>query len=416
MKFCRVVSTLFILVLTISVVWGKHKGRRSKDHLRHKHMRLLTHAKFFRYPDNYSTLAHSNHRHERGHHHPPGLKCRRMKFIVNRNVKLKKKTTEALKRRMTNKRTKRMLHRFTTSKSPRKAKLFEDRQGNLITYIEDCVSSENAEKKDFFGSQRELYIVTTLQSSEDEVSNEEILPASEDSLLQTVSDSSKILKDSEQNMKEGTAELFNGQHETEVPSNFGTAFQATTVDSPVPKRPEEGSELQSYFSSAGLTSIARINSDVVTPISQQPLNLDRQYDDQLPLRMPNAGFVNGPPQETQAGFVSNPSGEAQAFTQKDYENPLRDPEKTPTKFIQNNGGYPVHTFSEAFDKLHNAEIQELAGFTDESVVPQSLREAMNVESAEANYEKTYETLYGKGKSISLQKGAAYLPVKDSSQK
>lgn len=91
-------------------------------------------------------------------------------------------------------------------------------------------------------------------------------------------------------------------------------------------------------------------------------------------------------------------------------------EKTPTKFIQNNGGYPVHTFSEAFDKLHNAEIQELAGFTDESVVPQSLREAMNVESAEANYEKTYETLYGKGKSISLQKGAAYLPVKDSSQK
>lgn len=51
-----------------------------------------------------------------GHHHPPGLKCRRMKFIVNRNVKLKKKTTEALKRRMTNKRTKRMLHRFTTSK------------------------------------------------------------------------------------------------------------------------------------------------------------------------------------------------------------------------------------------------------------------------------------------------------------
>ncbi|XP_027054613.1 uncharacterized protein LOC113681702 [Pocillopora damicornis] len=448
MKFCRVVSTLFILVLTISVVWGKHKGRRSKDHLRHKHMRLLTHAKFFRYPDNYSTLAHSNHRHERGHHHPPGLKCRRMKFIVNRNVKLKKKTTEALKRRMTNKRTKRMLHRFTTSKRfhlPRKAKLFEDRQGNLITYIEDCVSSENAEKKDFFGSQRELYIepafyqkktqhirrpssshlthplsedndITTLQSSEDEVSNEEILPASEDSLLQTVSDSSKILKDSEQNMKEGTAELFNGQHETEVPSNFGTAFQATTVDSPVPKRPEEGSELQSYFSSAGLTSIARINSDVVTPISQQPLNLDRQYDDQLPLRMPNAGFVNGPPQETQAGFVSNPSGEAQAFTQKDYENPLRDPEKTPTKFIQNNGGYPVHTFSEAFDKLHNAEIQELAGFTDESVVPQSLREAMNVESAEANYEKTYETLYGKGKSISLQKGAAYLPVKDSSQK
>lgn len=66
MKYCRVVSTLFILVLTISVVWGKHKGRRSKDHLRHKHMRLLTHAKFFRHPDNYSTLAHSNHRHERG--------------------------------------------------------------------------------------------------------------------------------------------------------------------------------------------------------------------------------------------------------------------------------------------------------------------------------------------------------------
>ena len=29
-------------------------------------MRLLTHAKFFRHPDNYSTLAHSNHRHERG--------------------------------------------------------------------------------------------------------------------------------------------------------------------------------------------------------------------------------------------------------------------------------------------------------------------------------------------------------------
>lgn len=27
----------------------------------------------------------------------------------------------------------------------------------------------------------------------------------------------------------------------------------------------------------------------MTPISQQPLNLDRQYDDQLPLRMPNAG-------------------------------------------------------------------------------------------------------------------------------
>ena len=66
MKYCRVVSTLFILVLTISVVWGKHKGRRSKDHLRHKHMRLLTHAKFFRHPDNYSTLTHSNHRHERG--------------------------------------------------------------------------------------------------------------------------------------------------------------------------------------------------------------------------------------------------------------------------------------------------------------------------------------------------------------
>lgn len=31
------------------------------------------------------------------------------------------------------------------------------------------------------------------------------------------------------------------------------------------------------------------NISVVTPISQQPLNLDRQYDDQLPLRMPNAG-------------------------------------------------------------------------------------------------------------------------------
>lgn len=154
-----------------------------------------------------------------------------------------------------------------------------------------------------------------------------------------------------------------------------------------------------------MTSIAHINSDVVAPISQQPLNLDRQNDDQLPLRMPNAGFVRDPTRETQARFVNQLS--------EDYGNPLRDPEETHANSIQNDGGYRVKTFSEAYDKLHNAEAQELAGFTDEAVVPQSLGEAMSVEKAEANYEKTYETLYGKEKSISLQKGAAYLPEKDS---
>lgn len=267
-----------------------------------------------------------------------------------------------------------------------------------------------AEKKNFFESQRELYIEpvygkkktqrhsthpsskdddisTTVQSSEDEISDDKILPATEDSLLQTVSDSSEILKDDGQDMKEGTV------------------FQAARMDSPLPKKPEEGSELQRYFSSAGVTSIARINSDVVAPDSQQPLNLDRQNGDQLPLHMPNAGFVSGPPRETQAEFVSELS--------EDYGNPLRDPEETHAKPIQNNGGYQVKTFSEAYDRLHNAEAQELAGFTDEALVPQSLGEAMSVEKAEANYERSYETLYGKDKSIRLQKGAAYLPEKDN---
>lgn len=427
MKYCYIVSFFVIIVLTTSVVWGKHEGRRSKDYSRHKHMRLLTHAKHFRQSKNHGTLTYSDHRHQRDHHRPPGLKCRRIKFIVYRNVHLKKKTKAALKRQMTNRHTKSVLQRVTTTKSAREAKLFEDKQGNLVTYIEDCVASENAEKKDFFESQRELYIepiygrkktqhhsthpsskdddVSTVRSSEDEVSDDKILPATEDSLLQTVSDSSEILKDNGQDMKEGTAQLFNGQHETEVPSNFGTVFQAGTVDSPLPKKPEGGSELQRYFSSAGVTSIAHINSDDVAPISQQPLNLDRQNDDQLPLRMPNAGFVRDPTRETQAGFVNQLS--------EDYGNPLRDLEETHAKSIQNDGGYQVKTFSEAYDKIHNAEAQELAGFTDEAVVPQSLGEAMSVEKAEANYEKTYETLYGKEKSISLQKGAAYLPEKDS---
>lgn len=200
---------------------------------------------------------------QQNHHRPPGLKCRRIKFIVYRNVHLKKKTKAALKRQMTNRHTKSVLQRVTTTKSAREAKLFEDKQGNLVTYIEDCVASENAEKKDFFESQRELYIepiygrkktqhhsthpsskdddVSTVRSSEDEVSDDKILPATEDSLLQTVSDSSEILKDNGQDMKEGTAQLFNGQHETEVPSNFGTVFQAGTVDSPLPKKPEGGS-------------------------------------------------------------------------------------------------------------------------------------------------------------------------------
>ncbi|PFX28107.1 uncharacterized protein LOC111326669 isoform X1 [Stylophora pistillata] len=427
MKYCYIVSAFVIIVLTISVVGGKHKGRRSKDHSRHKHMRLLTQAKHFRRPKNHGILTYSDHRHQRGHRRPPGLKCRRIKFIVNRNVHLKKKTTAALKRQMTNKHTRSILHRVTTNKSSREAKLFEDRQGNLVTYIEDCVASENAEKKNFFESQRELYIepiygkkktqrhsthpsskdddISTVQSSEDEISDDKILPATEDSLLQTVSDSSEILKDDGQDMKEGTAQLFKGQHETEVASNFGTVFQAARTDSPLPKKPEEGSELQRYFSSAGVTSMARINSDVVAPDSQQPLNLDRQNGDQLPLHMPNAGFVSGPPRETQAEFVSELS--------EDYGNPLRDPEETHAKPTQNNGGYQVKTFSEAYDRLHNAEAQELAGFTNEALVPQSLGEAMSVEKAEANYEKNYETLYGKDKSIRLQKGAAYLPEKDN---
>ena len=66
MKYCYIVSAFVIIVLTISVVGGKHKGRRSKDHSRHKHMRLLTQAKHFRRPKNHGILTYSDHRHQRG--------------------------------------------------------------------------------------------------------------------------------------------------------------------------------------------------------------------------------------------------------------------------------------------------------------------------------------------------------------
>ncbi|KAJ7378113.1 hypothetical protein OS493_024778 [Desmophyllum pertusum] len=484
MKCYCIVSAFVILVLMITVVWAKHKGRRLKDH-HHKHVQILN-VKHLRHSKSHKTLAaHHGHMQFKGHHRPAALKCRRVKFIVNRNMHLRKKTTDAMKRRMSKKHTKRMLHKFITSRKhkrfhlPKETRLFEDKEGNLVTYIEDCVSSENPEKKNFFEGQKELFIapafgerktehvhhspqnndVTTVQASEDDVGDEGIIPASEDSLLQTVSDSTEILKDSAQ--KEGTAQYLNDQHETEVPSNFATIFQAATLDNPLPKKPEEGSELQGFFSSNGLTNMPQLNSDVVTPISQQPLNnLVHEHDEQLSLptsvysghifalaptifkrRIPyqpapqsqaytqvvnDAGIKA--PLRTRGDYVTNPAPQSQAYTQVvndariraplrnhgGYGNPLRDPEITHARFIQNAGGNQVQTFSEAFDQLHNEEQQELASYTNDNVrVPQTLGEAMNVEKAEASYENTFENLYGKDNSIGQQKGAAFLPQKQT---
>lgn len=50
-----------------------------------------------------------------GHHRPARLKCRRVKLLVNRNLQLKKKTTDAMKRRLSKNHAKKMLHKFITS-------------------------------------------------------------------------------------------------------------------------------------------------------------------------------------------------------------------------------------------------------------------------------------------------------------
>ncbi|XP_078350806.1 uncharacterized protein LOC144635587 isoform X1 [Oculina patagonica] len=440
MKCCCIVSAFVILVLLASVVWAKHKGRRQKDH-RHKHVQLF-HVKHLKHPKIYKPLAYHGHIHFKGHHRPAGLKCRRVKLLVNRKVHLKKKTTDAMNRRLSKKHTKKMLHKFIISSNrkrfhlPKDTKLFKDEEGNLVTYIEDCVSSENAEKKNFFEDQNEMFIapafdekknrhshhlsensdVTTVQASENDVGDEGILPASEDALLQTVSDSTGILKDSAQ--KEGTARYLNDQSETEVPSNFATVYQAVTLDNPPPKKPEEGSELQRFFTSTGLTNnMPQLNSDVVTPISQQPVNnFVPLHENQL--QSPSSEFVSNPAPQNQAYSQAVNDARIRAPLRSHrggYGSPLRDPDMTHTRFTQpNTGGNQVaETFSEAFNTLHNAEEQELAGYTNEGTVPQTLGEAMNVEKLEANYENTFENVYGKGNSVGLQKGAAFLPEKQT---
>ncbi|XP_020619992.1 uncharacterized protein LOC110057747 isoform X2 [Orbicella faveolata] len=333
MKCYSIVSAFVILVLVISVGWGKHKGRRLKNH-RHKHVQLFN-VKHLRHSKNAKLLAYHGHIHFRGHHHhhhPARLKCRRVKLLVNSNLQLKKKTTDAMKRHLSKKHAKRMLHKFITSRKhkrfhlPKDTKLFKDKEGNLITYIEDCVASENAEKKNFFEGQNEMFIapaydekksrhdhhssenndVTTVQANENDVNDEGILPASEDALLHTVSDSTDILKDSAQ--KEATV------------------YQAVALDNPPPKKPEEGSELQRFFSSTGLTpSMPQLNSDVVTPISQQPVNnFVPEHDNQL---QSPASLVTPISQQPVNNFVPEHDNQLQSPASQYITNPAPPPQR-----------------------------------------------------------------------------------------
>lgn len=59
-----IVSAFVTLVLLISVVWGRHKGRRLKDH-HHKHVQLFN-VKHLRHSKNPKPLAYHGHIHFRG--------------------------------------------------------------------------------------------------------------------------------------------------------------------------------------------------------------------------------------------------------------------------------------------------------------------------------------------------------------
>lgn len=411
--------SFFVLLLFVTNgVYCKHKERRKKQkesqrkdvhffNIKPSHMLRHLHMK----QEALHTSHHKNNNHQHhgklhaDYYHPAGLKCRRVKFIVNRNLHLKKKATEALKRRVHLKRTGTKLHKKFFSgvhakrfRLPKEVKLFEDKDGNLATYIEDCVSSEHLSKKNFFESgQEELSIAPAFdddkntlqsQSSEDSVvkhggtsesiengiSEDGILPASEDSLLQSVSDSTEILKT---NADKEESQFFNDERgEKEDPSAFAGVFEPETLSNPIPKKAaEEATEMQRYFSSTGLNNLPQF---------------------------PNSVDISD-------GRNTAPLG--QDVSQGSFENPFKGPDIPQARFIGNADEQGVaHSFSEAFSKLGDAEQEEVENFTNKGLhVPPTLGEAMKVENAEANYEQTFENVYGKGRLTGLAKGAAYLP-------
>lgn len=388
--------SFFVLLLFVTNgVYCKHKERRKKQKesqrkdvhffnvkpshmLRHLHMKQET----------LHTSHHKNNNHQQHHgklhadyHHPAGLKCRRVKFIVNRNLHLKKKATEALKKRVHLKRTGTKLHKKFLSgvhakrfRLPKEVKLFEDKDGNLATYIEDCVSSERSSKKNFFESgQEELSIAPAFedekntlqsQSSEDSVvkhddtsesmengiSEDGILPASEDSLLQSVSDSTEILKT---NADKEESQFFNDEHgEKEDPSAFAGVFEPETLSNPIPKKAaEEATEMQRYFPSTGLNNLPQFpNSVDMTPYSHPPVH-----------NAESARHVNQPPlTSSDISDVRNSAPLGQDVSQGSFENPLKGPDISQARFIGNADEQGVaHSFSEAFSKLGDAEQEEV---------------------------------------------------------